>query len=338
MKLLIITQKVDRDDPVLGFFHRWTEEFAKHCEIVTVIGQYVGAHAFPSHVHVLSLGKERGRPRFLQLLRFWSLIIRHRRAYDAVLVHMTPVWVVLGWKIWFLLRKPVYLWYEARGKRMALRFALCVVRKVFSASAHGMPLRTRKSVVVGHGIDTDRFAPGDAPRDAGLIVTVGRITAAKRIPIILHALSALPAPCHLVIAGAPVTVEDQGTHAELLALIHRLRLQDRVTMRTLSHAALPPLLQRATLFLHASATALDKAVLEAMACGCVIISCADAAVSILPETLRAHPEEMAGVAQWFCSLPKAEQDDIRQTLRRTVTENHDLVRLIARLCEEISPL
>ena len=32
MKLLIITQKVDSADPILGFFHQWVEEFAKHCE------------------------------------------------------------------------------------------------------------------------------------------------------------------------------------------------------------------------------------------------------------------------------------------------------------------
>ncbi len=338
MKLLVITQIVDCDHIILGFFHRWIEEFARHCECVTVIGQYVGRHELPSNVQVLSLRKEKKWPRCLQIIRFWFLIIRHRHAYDAVLVHMTPIWVVLGWKFWFVLRKPVYLWYEARGKRMALRLALCVVRKVFSASAHGMPIRTQKSVIVGHGIDTDRFVPGNAPRDATLLVTVGRITAAKRIPIILHALAALPVSYHLVIAGAPVTGEDQVTHAELLVLIRRLRLQDRVAVRTLSHAAIPPLLQRAAFFLHASATALDKAVLEAMACGCVVISCADAMGAILPETLRASPEEMAGVAQWFCSLPQAEQDDLRQGLRRTVVERHGLVRLIERICKEMSPL
>ena len=36
MKILIITQKVDQNDDVLGFFHGWIAEFAKHCEQVTV--------------------------------------------------------------------------------------------------------------------------------------------------------------------------------------------------------------------------------------------------------------------------------------------------------------
>ena len=60
MKLLIITQKVDRNDPILGFFHRWLEEFAKNCEQVTVICLYKREYNLPGNVKVLSLGKESG--------------------------------------------------------------------------------------------------------------------------------------------------------------------------------------------------------------------------------------------------------------------------------------
>lgn len=338
MKLLIVTQKVDRDDPILGFFHRWIAEFAKHCEKVTVIGQYVGRHELPSNVQVLSLRKERGWQRFLHVVRFWFLITRHRRDYDVALIHMTPIWVVLGWKLWFMLRKPVYLWYEARGGGWSLRIASLCVRRVFSASKRGMPIWTRKNVIVGHGIDTDQFVPGNMPRDATLLVTVGRITTAKRLPIILNVLAALEESYHLVIVGVPVTVDDRQTYAEITDLIRRLHLQNRVIIQTMSHEALPSLLQRATLFLHASANALDKVALEAMACGCAVISSADAVQDILPETLRASPEEIAGVVQWFCTLPKPEQEDLRKTLCHTVTEHHSLPRLIELLCREMSPL
>lgn len=338
MNLLIVTQKVDRTDPILGFFHRWIAEFAKHCETVTVIGQSVGMYDLPPNVRVLSLGKERQQPRFFQVLRFWFLLLRHARAYDAVFVHMTPIWVVLGWKVWFLLCKPIYLWYEARGGGLPLRLALLCVRKVFSASAGGMPVRTRKSVIVGHGIETERFAPGSAPRDPTLLVTVGRITAAKRILVILHALAALPNPFHLIIVGVPVTTDDRATLTTVQDTIHHLHLNDRVTMQTLPNVALPLLLQRAILFLHASETALDKAVLEAMACGCVVISCAEAFRYILPANLCTSPEKMAAVIQWFCAIPHTEQEHLRRALRRTVVEYHSLPRLVARLARDISPL
>ena len=56
-RLLITTQAVDLDDPVLGFFHRWIEEFAKHCESISVICLKEGRHDLPDNVHVYSLGK-----------------------------------------------------------------------------------------------------------------------------------------------------------------------------------------------------------------------------------------------------------------------------------------
>src|SRR3989344_8687589 len=59
MRLLIVTQKIDRDDDLLGFFHQWICEFARHCESVTVICLEKGEYALPANVRVLSLGKER---------------------------------------------------------------------------------------------------------------------------------------------------------------------------------------------------------------------------------------------------------------------------------------
>ena len=50
MKLLICTQKVDKNDSVLGFFHRWIEEFAKHCEKVTVICLQKGDDDLPAKI------------------------------------------------------------------------------------------------------------------------------------------------------------------------------------------------------------------------------------------------------------------------------------------------
>ena len=40
MKLLICTQAADRDDPVLGFFYRWIEEFKKYRNFFYLL--YVG--------------------------------------------------------------------------------------------------------------------------------------------------------------------------------------------------------------------------------------------------------------------------------------------------------
>jgi glycosyltransferase involved in cell wall biosynthesis len=336
MKLLIITQTIDRADPILGFFHRWIEEFAKHCASVTVIAQSVRMYVLPTHVHVHSLGKERAKPRLLQVLRFLRMIISERHAYDTIFVHMTPIWVVLGAPAWILLKKPVFLWYEAKGGGLFLPLSLLFARRVFSASFASRAARSRKSIVVGHGIDVEHFAPASIARENGLLVTVSRITASKRIDVILRCLAKLPDHYRLEIVGAPITQADQVYTAKLDRIIADRGLSSRVTFRTLTHDELVPLLQRTDLFLHASETTLDKAVLEAMACGCIVVSCAKALESILPSLCLCGPEEMGGCVTRIESLSQEERSLLRNDLRSRVENDHGLIMLIRRLSESFA--
>jgi len=85
MKLLIITQIVDRDDAILGFFHRWIEEFAKHCEQITVICLKEGKHNLPKNVQVLSLGKEDGASKVRYLFNFYRFVWNERKTMTMYL-------------------------------------------------------------------------------------------------------------------------------------------------------------------------------------------------------------------------------------------------------------
>lgn len=335
MNLLIITQKVDRTDPILGFFHRWIEECTKHCGSVTVIGQLVGQHGLPSNVHVLSLRKERRWPRWLQVVRFWWLITRHARAYDAVFVHMTPIWVLLGWKIWFLLRKPVYLWYETRRGGWILRMALWHVRKVFSATPDGLPFPSAKAVVTGHGIDTDFFTPGTDERESNLIVAIGRITPIKCLSTILNAFAQLPSSCRLVIAGGTITQKDKEEEQCLQGQIQTLGVQDRVTFAGFfQQANVRSLLQKASLLLHAAGGGLDKVILEAMACGCPVVCSSEAAQRVLPLSCRAG-DSMIEAARRLLALSDMERQVLGNELRARVIRDHSLQKLVVRLVGEM---
>lgn len=336
MKLLIITQKVHRNDPILGFFHRWLQEFAKHCEQVTVIGQLVGEYDLPGNVHVLSLYKEKGLSKFQQILRFWKLIIAHRSEYDAVLVHMTPVWIDLGAPLWLVLRKPMYLWYEIRRGGFVLQWALLWIKKVFSATPDGLPFPHPKNVVTGHGIDTAFFQSHEEKRDPHLSATVGRMTKIKRFDVIINAFARLPETMHLTIGGGAITQEDHTTEREIKALIERNHLGPRVQTGFLSQQEVASLLRRATLFLHACGGGLDKVVLEAMASGCLVVSCSEAARHVLPPECIATPENMAEVANALLRFPESRLESLRHDLRARVEREHGLSSLVERLCREMS--
>lgn len=336
MKLLIVTQRVDRSDPILGFFHRWLELLAARTTSLTVITQSIGNHALPSGTTVHALGKQYGRSKAAQIIRFWSLLWKLKGEYDCVLVHMTPVWVILGWPVWKLLRKRVYLWYEIRRGSWRLTLALLLIRKVFTATVQGLPAPHRKQVVTGHGIDTDIFSPDVTRREGGCIVAVGRITRSKRYDVILRAFSALPSTCRLVIAGGMVTQADEGEWEALQRQMQELGIAGRVTVSWVDPSAMAALYRRADLLLHACAGGLDKAVLEAMACGCLVVSSSEAAQQALPQCCRALPESMGGVALRVLALPAPERTALSAEERRTVTEHHSLPKLIQRLVGEMA--
>ncbi|MFH0770272.1 MAG: glycosyltransferase [Candidatus Peregrinibacteria bacterium] len=328
MRLLIITQKADQSDPILGFFHRWIEEFAAKCDSVTVIAQKTGEFHFESNVKVFSLGKEDGRSKIRQVLRFWMLMWNNRNSYDCVLVHMTPIWVILGWPIWFVIRKPLFLWYEIRRGSLKLSLALLLVEKVFSATVHGLPSSSKKQVVTGHGIDLQTFIPDPSKRERGLVIAVGRITRSKHFDVILKVFAQLPPTTRLLIAGGIITNADSKESSSLERLMRALGITDRVTIDWVPPSRIAAILQRADLMLHACEGGLDKTVLEAMACGCPVVSSSPAAQEVLSESCQATGESMGERAGAILAMSDAERSVLSLDLRRRVEASHDLRALI----------
>ena len=334
MKLLIVTQKVDKTDPILGFFHRWIEEFASHCQ-VTVIGQQVGAHQLPENVEVISLKKEQGRSNISQVFGFWKLIWTHRNNYDRVLVHMTPIWILIGAPVWIVLRKPMYLWYEIKRGSWKLSLSLLFVKKVFAASEHGLPTLAKKQMIVGHGIDIERFVPDSSKREPCHLVAIGRITGIKHYDHILKALSELP-DCNLTIAGGTITEADKIVERNLHELMHRAGIADRVEMGWVSPEEIPKLLQRADCMLHASQGGLDKVVLQAMACGCPVVSTSEAAKDELPKACRATAATMGSQAKAIVGMNDHDRDELTKELRDIVVNEHSLKQCIAEIISNMN--
>ena len=110
MRLLITTQAVDLDDPILGFFHSWIKALSQNCASVHVICLKEGRYNLPSNVRVHSLGKEGGQSRLKYIWRFYKYIWTLRNEYDSVFVHMNQEYVLFGGKFWRFLGKRVVLW------------------------------------------------------------------------------------------------------------------------------------------------------------------------------------------------------------------------------------
>ncbi|NLE07312.1 MAG: glycosyltransferase family 4 protein, partial [Parcubacteria group bacterium] len=105
MRLLVVTQKIDQNDPILGFFHNWVLKLSEKFEKISVICLEKGKYDLPSNVKVYSLGKESGRSKIKYVKNFLNFILGLHKDYDAVFVHMNQEYVLIGGFFWKLMRK-----------------------------------------------------------------------------------------------------------------------------------------------------------------------------------------------------------------------------------------
>jgi len=345
MKLLIITQKVDRNDPILGFFHRWLIEFSAVYSNVVVICLERGQYSLPSNISVYSLGKENGVSRVTYLKNFYQFIWKHRDEYDKVFVHMNPVYVILGGLFWRLWGKKISLWYTHRMADAKLWVALFLSNVIFTASTESFRIQSPKVRVMGHGIDTELFAPETArsameqleAKKPLTIISVGRISLAKNQKLLVdiaRVLAAKTSDFVVQIVGGPVTPLDREYDKELQVSIATSGLSEHFCyFGAKSQSELIPLLQESDVLINLSDTgSLDKVVLEAMAMGKIPVTCNEAFESLLrPHGLFFEKTDIRGFAD-LLSVLAAKTNANRQALgagfRTYIMEHHDLGSLI----------
>lgn len=281
MKLLIVTQAVDTEDPALGFFVRWIEEFARHVAHIEVICLKEGKHdSLPANVRVHSLGKE-NPPRFARRLRyairFKLLAWRLRRNYDTVFVHMNSEYVLLAGILWRFLGKRIGLWYVHRNVDLKLRIAAVLANDIFTASHEGFRLATTKLHVVGHGIDTTAFRAPIRPLGTPLrIVSVGRITPIKNLGTLIEAVALLRdrgIAAKATLIGAPVHPSDEAYLTSLKRIAAERGVTDHIEfVGSVPHAQMAGEYGSFDISVNLCPTGgLDKAVLESMAAGLLVL-------------------------------------------------------------------
>ncbi len=302
MRLLICTQTVDSNDPVLGFFHRWIAEFAQHADHVIVICLRKGVHALPANVEVISLG-ERGRS--IRALELCTIAFGRRREYDTVFVHMNPEYLAAAGWLWKLLRKKIALWYTHKSVDLKLRFAIKFVNVIFTASEESFRLSDPRVVVVGHGIDTEFFTPTLEIHRGTHILSAGRLAESKHHDLIIRAAK---------IAKRPLRIAGEGPKRDALEQLARNEGVDVVFLGGVTQEVLRDEYRTASHFVHASTTgSMDKVILEAIACDCsVITTTQDIYKSVPVHSVEATPEAIA--------------DAILHTAR----DSHDRVSIIRR--------
>lgn len=344
MNLLIITQKIDRNDGVLGFFHRWVEKFAEQFSAITVICLEKGEGRLPKNVTVLSLGKENGRSRLKYLVNFYRFIIGQRNQYQAVLVHMTPIYILLGKPLWRRWNKKLFLWYNhEHGNRMT-RSAVRSADKAFYTSPYSFCARFKNTVQMPAGVDTDHFRRDrEITRGNHTLLSLGRISPIKNIEVLIEAAQILQArniDLKIDIVGTPLK-ENAGYFGQLKVLSQDLETRGKIIYHgKIPNYQTPAVYNRSRLFVNLSPAGLfDKTILEAMACECLVLVCGRAFTgNIDPRFMfkENDPADLANKIMALLKLSDSEKDSHGKELRRFALENHSLKKLSQKLTRILS--
>lgn len=278
MRFLIVTHILDKQDQTQGFFHRWVAAFAAQSQSVHVIALKVGEYDLPDNVTVHSLGMDEGVGRLVCLKRFLTLVWRLRFEYEQVFVYERQVYAIAGYVPWLCLRKVVGLWHDRGSVSRTHKLAVLLVRHVFTSTSKGLKIDTTKKQIVGQGIATDVFATSEKTKSDTLrLITVGGISPVKNIDTLIEACVILKLKKKsfvFTIVGQAETEAEKVYQAKLTEMIDTYNLKDQIVWRgAVPNHQLPEVLQKADVFIHDGATSgLDKTLIEAGLCGCVVLS------------------------------------------------------------------
>lgn len=344
MKLLIVTQVVDRTDPFLGFFHGWIVELAKHFEHIEVICLREGQHELPTNVSVHSLGKERGASsRIAYAVRFLTLAWKLRGSYEAVFVHMNQEYVLLAGWLWKILHKRIYLWRNHYAGGFFTDVAAATAHKVFCTSRYSYTAKYKKTVIMPVGVDAELFVPSASTRTPRSVLFFSRFAPAKKPDVLLEALGALAKEG--VQFGASfygsVLPDDAAYRDRVIARARELELEAQVKFHLgVPHTEAPAIFSTHEIFVNlASSGTYDKTMFEASACGCVVIASSKDFAAIVGERFLVADNDAKDTADKLRELLALSQNgraSMAAELRNIVLEGHSLKTLGRRLALELS--
>jgi len=370
--ILIVTQRVDINDDVLGFMHGWVTEFAKHCEKVTVIALGVGEYNLPKNVRVLSLGKDSQlqitnyKLRIINMIKysigFYRYIWRYRKEYDNVFVHMNKEYVVLGGTFWRLWKKKIGFWYVHKRTGFKLRLAEKLANVIFTASKESFNIKSKKVKIIGHGIDINKlqitnYLSRASHSGAGKlqinskfkIIYVGRISRIKNQELLIKAVDYLVNKkgvknIQVDLVGAPIYEKDEEYVKEIKNYINKKFLEKHINfVGRIPNKEMVGIYSRADLSVNLCPTGgMDKAVLESIASGVPVIALNKTFLSILKDfkdkfILENDDEkELAKKIKQIINLPTEEKQAMAKILREKIVKNYSLDNLIKNIIDSLS--
>ena len=339
MKLLIVTQKVDKNDDILGFFHQWILEFAKYYEFITVIALQVGEYDLPENVKVLSLGKEKGGSKISYIFNFYKYIWNERKNYDTVFVHMNTEYIILGGVWWKIVGKKVFLWYNHTYGTISARISGFITNITFHTSPFAFTAKFKNATKMPAGIDINIFKRyEDVKKVSNSVLYIGRISPVKHVDVLLKAVRILDSK------GIKLVLDIYGSAPERDKKYYERLQEDFKDIKDKGivnfRGSIPNYKSAEVFNAHEISINLtpegnfDKTVLESMACETLTLVSSPAFESILtPKFLfeECNSDSLANKIENIFNISSDQKYTYGVDMRRKIIDEHNLTKLAKKI-------
>jgi len=335
----MITRKVDRSDGLAGFVYNWVEKIGGQVETLYVITwQPSDRGSLPPNIKIINLPQNK----FFKIFSLKWQALKILPKVEGVFCHMNPEYTLIVGPLARLMGKRVVSWYMHSAVTWRMKLMEKIANRVLSASKESFRLTSKKLVVTGHGIDIERFKPALVMNQSTTfdLLTVGRVSPTKDYESMIKAVDilvdgGLKNVTLSIIGDAGLKIQVEYLTG-LKQMVSAMKLESQVKfLGSVANSSIPQYLRKADVFINLSGTgSLDKAVLEAMACGCLVLTSNEAFAGILPSELMVAPNQPKALAEkikWLSSLTPDVKDRWRERLRQEVVDNHNLDNLVQKI-------
>ena len=326
MRLVVVTQQVDPGSPVLGATVDKLRALAARVDELVVMADRAVDGALPGNCRVRLF---RASHRAGRGLRFESALARElarRPRPAAVLAHMCPIYAVLAAPLARPTGVKVLLWFTHWRRSRLLASAERLSTTVLSVDERTFPLRSRKLVAIGHGIDVSGFRCVERPeREPLTLLVLGRTSPAKGLETIVRAVEQV-SDVSLLVQGPSMTEDERRYRIALEHLVIELGLLDRVDIRgPAPHHTVPGLYAEVDALVNDMREgATDKVVYEAAATCLPVIASNPAFDMLLPDELRFAHGDVEGLVAAIRNLGEFDRNAVGRRLRETVVREHSV--------------
>jgi len=373
MRLLIVTQKLYKNDDLLGFMHGWVAEFSKQFESIIVVALGVGLpceisqgdnfserkiisqedYHLPKNVKVLSLGKEQylnhssAIRKLVSLYRFYKYIFQYKGEYDSVFVHMNREYMLLGGLFWRLWGKKTALWYNHGTGNILSSLAGFLAQKIFCTSPFSFFAKWPKTSLMPAGINTDIFKKDEKIQPTkNSILFLSRISPIKGLHLLVEAVNLLDKEgidFVLNVVGE-AGENDKEYFKKLKDSVSNLEQKGKIKFwGKIPNYKTPEVYNQNEVIVNLTESgSFDKIILEAMACEKLVLVCNKSFLEILPDALSQalffEEGNIADLKNKLINILNGTQSPaVGKQLREIVLKKHSLTFLSQRLSEFFAP-